>query len=665
MAKNLERFIDIFKRHPKLASVAGGSMLAAGIFASSKIPKYLQRRVSLGPPMEPPEQDDPMSVTMFELRLELSKLKPKEAGSTISDGDIISYIKHTFGFLNKTKNGSRPSKPLDLNDYPEALKSLLALVCNWVYVQHDVLVYLTKGSKVVRDQVARQGAGGSSYHRVLGVYEKNNEDSRILSTVSEMKQQIHKTNMQVNFKFKLLIDGKLEEAREDQELALRCIIEDWWRIEGNLVYKTPDNQQLLLVRRYNKYDIKISRVASWEVGNVPSVEEIEEKEITIFTPKGVLLAFRQNLTENLSNKIVYNAYRDQTSKIECSPNKPLQPFHLQALARNEEMNTTGEIVDSKHYPGLNEDHNMRYILARILRCLVKFSIVASVVKCHHYGGYNGHPHKSREGNIILIDQPGFQWQDDFFNTGGLFFYPSVVRKSTISENYWEWNEWIKICFTIIFGYYRPHEPFRKIEVTWSGVPGSMCTDQIKKGFSLEFAQAFECANYMAKKIEKKAYFRFLKAGLGFFSAKLDPTTRTRLHPLRLEGIAEALESIYEKRKENPEIAKNVGSLELPYSGGDDEETMNRINKTCQKLGISFEGGPVVDALEPIKDNTMILAVTNCGDPHTAIGNKGNFWSVDAAIATNTHSKHMVVAAHMDNFYAYDEVTHQSLDLSYT
>lgn len=370
-------------------------------------------------------------------------------------------------------------------------------------------------------------------------------------------------------------------------------------------------------------DIVVHKVAAWTAGEVPSAA-VTTTPIAIFTPDAVTTAFYGVLGPILHGKTVYNAYTDTVTRIDSTA---LTPSHLQVLARNEVANVTGIIDDAQFYPGLPDIN--RFLAVRILRCLVKCSIVASIVECHHYGGY-GAPQHARAGQIILIDQSGFQWQRDHFNTGGIFFYPTTSPA--------DFDEWRQTCYRAFFEQDPPSSPSTPMEVTWLGLTGRMCEEQLKRGFRLEFVQAFECANQMARAADRVAYFRFLKAGLGFFCENLDMTTKARLPSLRLQGIAQALEAM-DHGAEN-----RVRILELPFSNGD-AGAMTRIEGACALLGIDFRGGRIVDALAPIEDDA-ILAVTNCADPHAAIGNEGGYSSVDAAIATNTHSEHMVVAARM-------------------
>ena len=373
-------------------------------------------------------------------------------------------------------------------------------------------------------------------------------------------------------------------------------------------------------------DILIYKVAAWSLGEAPSAAAMTTP-IAIFTPDAVMAAFHGVLGPILHNKTVHNSYFDTATRIDAAQ---LTPSHLQALARNEMANVTGVIDDGRFYPGLPADTRFRAV--RLLRCLVKCSIVASIVECHHYGGYPaGAPLHARAGQIILIDQSGFQWQRDYFDTGGVFFYPAAPPAHFV--------EWRQTCYRAFFEQDLPASPATPMEVTWLGRPGHMCEEQLKRGFRLEFVHAFVCASQMARAAGRVAYFRFLKAGLGFFCEDLDPTTKGRLPSLRLQGIAQALEAM------NDGDATHVRVLELPFSDGDDPAAMTRIEGACALLGIDFRGGRTVDALAPIEGDA-ILAVTNCADPHAAIGNEGGHASVDAAIATNTRSKHMVVAARM-------------------
>ncbi len=347
-------------------------------------------------------------------------------------------------------------------------------------------------------------------------------------------------------------------------------------------------------------------------------------------------------THFLAGKKVLNKYYNTISTID--PNN-LSASHLQVLARNEKSNVTGRINEAFFYPGIADGH---YIV-RLLRALVKCSIVCSVVSCTKYGGYPSGSPEPRTGDIILIDQAGFQWQKDLYNTGGIFFYPD-----TEVDKYFE--IWRKTCNRAFFNAPIPEGPATPQKVNFFGRKGTMCEEELKKGFMLEFTQAFYCANKMAESVNKKAYFRFLKAGLGFFCEELRPNNM--LASIRLHGIAQALEAMPLL------LSKCVSYLELPHSQNDDStQMMVRIRNACIRIGVSFIGAGFVDALTPVAyGDGVILAVTNCGDPHAAIGNEGGYASVDATIATNTVSKHMIIAARMPDIsvQSADGVTHETL-----
>ena len=163
----------------------------------------------------------------------------------------------------------------------------------------------------------------------------------------------------------------------------------------------------------------------------------------------------------------------------------------------------------------------------------------------------------------------------------------------------------------------------------------MYANEIQKGFMLEFSQAIQCANlYGESYTDKVVYFRFLKAGLGFFCENLDEGTKSCLPSLRMLGIAQALDTL------PTESVKRIKYLELPFSEGDNNVAMDYIKRYCGRHSITFIGnGAMVDVLTPIESKGTILAVTNCADPHAAIGNEGGYESVDAAIATNTDFEH--------------------------
>ena len=260
--------------------------------------------------------------------------------------------------------------------------------------------------------------------------------------------------------------------------------------------------------------------------------------------------------------------------------------HLQILARNERINTTG-IMQSNLYP---PDFTLDQIAS--LRCLVQATTVSGLVHPSHWGGFpEGRPRRElpHASKAIVIDQSGLQWQGDLRNTGGLFFYPADPA-STALPNYEQWqNE----MYQARYGVERPRlAPEDSIDIQWNGVPGKLNSSTLKQAFSIDFSQALESAvnqGNVSLRPGDKINFKFLKSGMGFFAEGLqqdsglslmyDPSCekQTQLELLRLNGIADALTHIFKLPVDERQAALgNVKRIELPFSASEWHVSKNEV-----------------------------------------------------------------------------------------
>ena len=189
---------------------------------------------------------DPRGLTLVELRAELSDIKRENP--EFGDDDLGLYLSKTFGILAPLdRHGRQPSKPFALRSAGTSTDqplTLLALVFDWVYVEHGKLFYRTHGNGLVR------GAGSDAL-RVVGFVGVGPNRQQI-NTVSEMKLAMR--SWQTTFSFALLVDGLPQDARINQISALRCFLEGWWRTTGQIAYNDTHGQKLLLIRKYNLQD---------------------------------------------------------------------------------------------------------------------------------------------------------------------------------------------------------------------------------------------------------------------------------------------------------------------------------------------------------------------------------------------------------------------------
>ena len=362
-------------------------------------------------------------------------------------------------------------------------------------------------------------------------------------------------------------------------------------------------------------------------------------------PAPILAAFKETLTgadgRNILGGVVLNNPNGGSNVTLPLDISDLTPLHLQLLARNEVANTTG-VMKTELYQGLlNADQ-----IARI-RCLVKATNTSTVTRVHTIGGYPegvSRPSSGTPNNkTVVIDQAGLQWQGDYRNTGGLFFYPHPPSDPRLPAGYAAWqNE----MYQAMYGQYRPVASSANfMEVTWDtknsekNVRGRIDLDGVEMAISAEFCQAIAAAALQTRGSEQLVNFKFLKAGMGCFAegiARASTRELARLEVTRLKGIEQALIKLSQLDPvERAHILGAVRAIELPFSASYDAGTtaiLDRIESLVTNMGLEWMGAEHEDALTLRRGYTN--ALTNCGDPHAMIGNEGWYGSVDAMIRTN-------------------------------
>lgn len=330
----------------------------------------------------------------------------------------------------------------------------------------------------------------------------------------------------------------------------------------------------------------------------------------------------------------YNPY---TNKVELFPSEAdaLTPRDLQLLARNEAVNVDG-VMNTGLYKGLLTADQVATI-----RCLVKSTVVSGMVYATHTGGYRHPRHKFETPTAnILLDQAGLQWQGDFRNSGGIFFYPDDTSDDLLPHNYQHWQN---DMFKAMYGGDRPAQcSSASLDVKWMGVAGKLDLNGVRHAIAVEFSQALEAAVEQGKVDllqSDKINFRFCRAGMGFFSSGLT----CDVHPLRvarLEGIELALKSILSLPEEQRQAKLGqIGRIVLPHSNEApySDAVISRIGNIVETLGLEWGGAPEEDTYKP--EIGYINATTNCADPHAMPGNEGGPSSVDACAAFNANVNH--------------------------
>ncbi|KTD11941.1 hypothetical protein Lgra_1399 [Legionella gratiana] len=410
------------------------------------------------------------------------------------------------------------------------------------------------------------------------------------------------------------------------------------------------------------FNIQLTRSA---VGK-PKPDVTDKKNpVDVYYPNSVLESFQEIIKESgLCGQEFYNPFTEQ---MEQFPEHPAEftARHLQLLARNESSNVSGIMDCSLYGDLLSEDQ-----IARI-RCLVKGTVVIGKVTATKVYGFGRKVEElSEPEDVIVIDQVGLQWQGDLRNTGGMFFYPDDSETEKLPKGYATWQ---KELFFQMYGAERQEKPSKEnaLELQWAPsldsdlrIRGALDLEGVQLGIKHEFHQALAgLVNYsqILSEDSNPINFKFLKAGMGFFSAGLYdldfnyPLTAlqndglAKVELARLKGILAALESY----PSDTNFGK-VKRLNLPFSalvpdnaspevGKQYALILRAIKNECTRLNLEWGTDRIEDALAPVPG--YINAVTNCADPHALIGNEGKYSSVDAAISSNIPNIHLLNSAY--------------------
>jgi hypothetical protein len=385
-----------------------------------------------------------------------------------------------------------------------------------------------------------------------------------------------------------------------------------------------------------KKELIVEKVRAYrEDTNLPD----NASKATINCPQHILKAF-QDIIKN-SNILGVKFKNPYTKKDEILPDNASKftARHLQIIARNEMMNVTGVMNQELYNKLLTKDE------IAMIRALVKYTTVSGLTTATHSGGYPSGKNRKKlytPQKTIIIDQSGLQWQQDYRNTGGLFFYPSDMNNNSLSKTYGDWQ---KTTYKHIYDKDRPIKPSENvIKVDWRGVSGVVDLDQVAYAIKDEFLHAIRAAVHQGSELEKdeKINFRFLKAGMGFFAegimqGKDKTANQSKLEIARLNGIKQALIYICSLDKDTQKLyLDKIGRIDLPWSKVGKEEENNTLLKDIQEhiesLKLVWGGAEQISDLDPV--DGYINACTNCGDPHAMPGNEGDYSSVDAAISMN-------------------------------
>lgn len=385
--------------------------------------------------------------------------------------------------------------------------------------------------------------------------------------------------------------------------------------------------------------IEVQKVAAYGDSKL-NADENNAGLATVNCSKRILKAFQAIIARNprLLNASYQNPYTNESKRFPANANH-FTAKHLHILARNEEVNVTGK-MNVGLYNDLLSSHDVAAI-----RCLVKATTVSGVAIAHKTGSFGGQALRPA-AKTIIIDQSGLQWQDDLRNTGGMFFYP--VDYATLDSKYKKWQE---DMYEVLYSAKRPdaHSVNNHKKVNWNGVPGYIDLGQVTMAIEFEFMRALEAANSQANlelDVSNKVNFKYLKAGMGFFSSGINISSDLEI--ARLNGIKNALGNLSGMSASDKRIyLERIDMMELPYSDNNNpgiKDLLSEIESLVGKVGLQWGGADEKDAFAKV--DGYVSATTNCGDPHAMIGNEGKYGSVDATLACNANLDHLNAAANL-------------------
>lgn len=273
---------------------------------------------------------------------------------------------------------------------------------------------------------------------------------------------------------------------------------------------------------------------------------------------------------------------------------------LISISRNEPQNCNG-IIHFQNYKGIDAN------IIITLKDLVKLCIIIGKDHTIRYGGYRCRSHE-QSMPVYVMDCIGLQFQRPY-NTGRLVLIQLNNSHEGLLDN---------AIYEAIVGEKRPnHSICNQNQERFISCPGGIYFDT--KAY-IEFVSHDLLLSVIAINMiaSRDVCFKFLKYGTGFFAGNYGTILEQNIN----RGVLKGLETFFSNHTN-----KWIKMIELPFYESDDE-----IIALCKRNGVDciFTRD---DALKSTFKN-LIIATTNCADPHSVFGNEMGYSSVDAAIATN-------------------------------
>jgi len=367
---------------------------------------------------------------------------------------------------------------------------------------------------------------------------------------------------------------------------------------------------------------------------------------------------------------------DEGAPIELT--HPLTLKGLEALARNESVNTSGAIP-FHDYQGIDKED------VKALKDLVRQVLIVGKVKATHYGGY---PRGSGNQKIAIeegkqdcyvLDLSGVQFQKKY-NTGRFF----VHGDAAIGDPDCKVDDIGAEIYGNVTGEFFRRRPPLVPEAFRRRTSQECARDQHRflsykdntgKLWYLDGAayQAFIERDFLfaadaltqqaaASKDQRPINFKFLRYGLGYFAAgnEFAPgKDNPQLTDQFIEASLNAIKALLEERKNPLSPLKRIQYIELPFCIDRIEKNEKlrdlsiEVQRLCKFHGVGFSAEEI-DCLKPRdldpsnpQKGCYATAVTNCGDPHVWLGNEMSYGSVDAAIGENLADKGNSFSPHLN------------------
>ena len=331
-------------------------------------------------------------------------------------------------------------------------------------------------------------------------------------------------------------------------------------------------------------------------------QNYQDSGVTIFAPLWV----KEGL-EHFNNIIKIDRFtvidcEGRTRSIDKSDKLTLK--ELVMMARNERANTSGRIN-----LGLYEDF-LDYENVLSLKDLVRQCVIIGDDETTHYGGYGSQNRVEQKQKVIVVDLIGLQFQQSY-NTGRFVLVNENLRNGPLDE----------LIFNNVVG--QPKGRIDNIQMDRSGRYVNhnnyfFDTYAYQKFVANDFALV--CLS-LTQSRTGPLKLKFLKYGTGFFAGPFGPILDANI----MTGIYLGLEQVL------PRVRHVIKALEFPFYHFD-----QRVEQICKEYDVECWFN-TDDALKH-SDPRLLMATTNCSDPHSVTGNEMNYQSVDAAIAENLWSK---------------------------